>query len=118
MRMNAHGRIDILISLRHRHRAPKIVTMRITGANIQHRNDTSVPSPLNNIVAINVKLIAVYVAVGIDEVDNVCSFPLVSKSLSVRPSFVFHSVSPFAFRPITITAAVEGLLKTKSSDTS
>lgn len=36
---------------------------------------------------------------------------LVSNSFRVLPSIFFHSVSPFAFRPITITAAVDGLLK-------
>lgn len=35
----------------------------------------------------------------------------VSNSLSDLPSLFFHSVSPFALRPITITAAVDGLLK-------
>lgn|SRR5690554_4029958 len=38
-------------------------------------------------------------------------FSSVSNSFNVLPALFFHSVSPFAFRPITMTAAVEGLLK-------
>ena len=32
----------------------------------------------------------------------------------IRPSPVFHSVNPFALRPITMSAAEEGLLKTEA----
>ncbi len=41
-----------------------------------------------------------------------------SNSLSVFPSTSFHSSSPFALRPITITAAVDGLEKILSSENS
>jgi hypothetical protein len=67
MRMNPDRRVNILKPLRHGYRSPEIIRTRIAGPDIQHRDNTRVPGTLNNFVAINVKLLAVYVAVGIYE---------------------------------------------------
>jgi hypothetical protein len=49
--------------------------MRIARSDIQHRGNTSVLGPLNNIVTVRIKLLAVNMAVRINE-DHLLLFSL------------------------------------------
>jgi hypothetical protein len=65
MRMHANARKNVVVTLSHRDRPPKIVRVRVACADVEHRRDAGIAGPLNDIVAIVVKRLAVDMAMRI-----------------------------------------------------
>src|SRR5690606_4501079 len=67
VRMNTDRGPHILITLCNRNRPPKIIRMRITRPNIQHRRHARVPRSFNDLIPVLVKLRPVNMEVRVDQ---------------------------------------------------
>jgi hypothetical protein len=67
--MNTDRRVNTFVSFRNFDGLSKIIRMRIAGSDVQHDPDAGVPGSANNFIAVGVKLIAVNMAVRINQHD-------------------------------------------------
>src|SRR5437764_13900228 len=67
VRMNADRCVNIVVFLSYGNGSLKIVAVRIAGPNIEHHPNTGIFCTLNHIVTVRVELLAVNMAVRVDQ---------------------------------------------------
>src|SRR5687768_4004782 len=87
--------VDILILLGNGNSLSKIIRLRITGPDIEHRCNARSSSTLNNLVPVRIKLLAINMTVGIDE-DHFKRAPICTSSRNVAIAGVSSSVKDAA----------------------